>query len=202
MNKRIISVFPVFALAYTSARFHQLQNWQLQVMPQTLFGGIKTRKMSQLQTSLKIHIDQASCDNQPLIGMKLDKSKCFDRLIPSITSALFLAIGVPKTLVTFFVCMYQKLRKYLSYKTWTSSTFTTSPNGLVQGCSLSLLAINAHMMIWSIFLEQLPHICVSAFIDDAYLFAKLCNLDCLRQALEITEWWDNLTGQLANTKKT
>ena len=202
MQKRIISVFPIFIIAYTSARFHQLQHWQNQIMPKNLFGGIKTRKMAQLQTAVKLHIDQASVDSQPLAGLKLDKSKCFDRLIPATTSALFLAVGIPKTLVTFFVCMYQGLRRYLSYKTWTSSNYTTSANGLVQGCSLSLLAINVHMMIWSIFLEQFPEVTASAFIDDAYLFAKIRSIDRLNDALHVTDWWDNLTGQLANTRKT
>ena len=122
--------------------------------------------------------------------------------MPSTTSALFLAIGIPRSLVTFFSCMYAELKRYLSYKSWTSDFWTTSANGLVQGCSLSLLAINTHMMIWSVFLEELPGISASAFIDDAYLFAKLNHIENLTMAYVGTTWRGNLTGQLANKKKT
>ena len=159
MQKRIVSVFPIFLIAYTSARYHQLQNGFIEVMPQSLYGGIKARKMAQLQTAMKLSIGQASADGQPLVGLKLDKSKCFDRLIPSTTSMLLLAIGIPKSLVAFFNCIYEGLKRYLSYKTWTCSTFTTAANGLVQGCSLP----NIHMMIWSIFLEELHGVTASAF---------------------------------------
>ena len=80
--------------------------------------------------------------------------------------------------------------------------FTTSPNGVVQGCSFSLLAINAQMMVWSILMSELPGISASAYIDDAYLWAHMNNLDSLQNAVNTTIWWDTLTGQLANNKKT
>ena len=202
LQKRIISVLPIFMISYTSVRFKQMQNWQTKVMPPTLFGGIRNRKMSQLQTQFKIALDQASVDDVPLCGLKLDKSKCFDRLIPSTSCALMLAIGVPTVVVTMFANMYRGMRKYLSYKSWTSSSFTTSANGVLQGCSFSLLAINAHMMVWSILVSELPDIYASAYIDDSYLWAKLANYESLHKAVEVTKWWDNLTGQLANDKKT
>ena len=100
MQKRIISILPIFMVAYSSLRFAQLQSWQMKVMPATLFGGIKTRKMSQLQTQFKIALDHSVANNTPLGGLKLDKSKCFDRLIPTTSCALMLAIVVPKEIVT------------------------------------------------------------------------------------------------------
>ena len=202
MQKRIISILPIFMLSYTSLRFAQLQSWQTQVMPKTLFGGIKTRKMSQLQTQFKLALDKSVADGSPLGGLKLDKSKCFDRLIPSTSCAIMLAIGVPKEIVTVFANIYAGMRKYLSYKSWTSASFTTSANGLVQGCSFSLLAINAHMMVWSLLMSELPGIYASAYIDDAYLWASMTCLETLQKAVQITNWWDGLTGQLANNKKT
>lgn len=97
------------------------------------------------------------------MGIKLDKAKCFDCLVPSSSAALLLALGIPKTVVTFFVGMYNSMTRHLSYKNWISHLETTSPNGLVQGCSFSLLAINAHMTMWALAMQSVSHVSSCAF---------------------------------------
>ena len=170
-------------------------------MPKQLFGGIKGRNMSEVFSRVQLEIDFAKQQNTDLIGLKLDKSKCFDRLIPSVTSSLFLAFGVPVTVVTFFIQMYTNLRRFLAYKEWISPTSTTAANGLIQGCSMSLLAINVHMAVWAIFMDRIPHVNSSVFIDDSYLWAKAVNVASLQMAIQTTESWDALVGQLLNARK-
>ena len=201
LQKRLISLLSIFVLCYTGLRFKQLQNWQQQIMPKQLFGGIKGRNMSEVFSRVQLEIDFAKQQNTDLIGLKLDKSKCFDRLIPSVTSSLFLAFGVPVTVVTFFIQMYTNLRRFLAYKEWISPTSTTAANGLIQGCSMSLLAINVHMAVWAIFMDRIPHVNSSVFIDDSYLWAKAVNVASLQMAIQTTESWDDLVGQLLNARK-
>ena len=198
LQKRLISLLPIFLLCYTSLRFRQLQAWQMQQLPQQLFGGIKNRKMSQLQTQLRLALDNAKSTGNHLIGIKLDKAKCFDRLIPSIASALMLAFGVPTEVVMVFSQIYANLRRLLSYKGWISTVPTTCANSVIQGCSLSLVAINVHMALWIKLIDKLPDMFAAVFVDDSYLWTYIDNCRLLREAIEITTNWDSLTGQLAN----
>ena len=201
LQKRIISLLPVFTLAYSGLRFKQLQQWQAQVLPTNLFGGIKGRRLGDVHSMIRLELDEAFTSKNPIVGIKLDKAKCFDRLVPSVSAALLLALGIPKTIVTFFLGMYTSMTRHLSYKNWVSHLPTTSPNGLVQGCSFSLLAINAHMAIWSLTMQSVSHVSSCAFIDDSYIWAKLDHIAYLQLALDKTVEWDNCTGQALNSYK-
>ena len=201
LNKRLITILPALLLAYTGARFAQLQDWQQTVMPSSILGGIKGRHMSNLFNQLRLDIDEAKLQQETLIGIKLDKAKAFDRVVPHFVAALFLAFGLPKGFVSFFVKIYDSLHRHLSYRRWTSNLATTAPNGVCQGCSLSLLAMNAYTKVWCHLLDHLPEICVRAYIDDSYLWCKLTQVAVLQKAIEATKVWDLLSGQKLNEGK-
>lgn len=201
LQKRLISILPIFIITYTSLRFRHLQEWQNQTLPSNLFGGIQTRKMSQLQMHFRLNLDEAYQQRYTLIGAKLDKSKCFDRLLPDVSTAILIALGVPQTALRVFASLYGNLRRFLSYQSWTSHVPTTCANGVIQGCSFSLLAVNAHMTIWSLYLAALPGIHAASYIDDCYIWARIENFRVFQQALATTESWDKLTGQAANHRK-
>ena len=200
LQKRLITILPVFLLAYSGLRFRQLQAWQSQVLPRELFGGIKNRYMTSVATNLRLEIDDSKGSNIPILGMKLDKSKCFDKLIPSISVALFIAFGIPQSIANFFLQMYSGLRRFLTYKNWASKIYTTAANGLAQGDSFSLLSINLHMAMWAIFVKRFPIDC-AVFIDDAYIWARVDRLYWLNLAIEASKLWDTLIGQTLNDKK-
>ena len=201
MQKRIISLMSVFVVTYTGLRYAQLQSWQWQTLPEELYGGIKGRKMSEVYTQLQLQIDQSTSEDTGLIGLKLDKSKCFDRLIPSITAAIFVGFGLPVSLTMFFTKFYNSQKRFLAYKEWISDKPTTACNGLIQGCSLSLLAINLHMTIWVALMKCIPNLHTYAFIDDSYLWVRYHHADALVQAIKATQIWDQIVGQALNVKK-
>ena len=201
LNKRLITILPALLLAYTGSRFAQLQEWQNSVMPQGVLGGIRNRHMSTLFNEMRIDLDAAFIDHTPLIGLKLDKAKAFDRIVPEFAAALFLAFGLPKGLVNFFLKIYKGLHRHLSYRNWCSPHATTPANGVAQGCSLSLLAMNVYNKVWFHLLEHLPDITARAFIDDAYLWCHLSNISSMKAAIELTQLWDKLVGQKLNAGK-
>ena len=201
MQKRLITVLPVLYLAYSGARFRQLRGWQINSMPSQLVGGVQGRNMSCIQTQLKLDLDVAETQGFDLIGMKLDKAKCFDRIIPSFASCLMLAFGIDRRIVTIFSKLYDGLHRHLSFKSWCSPIPTHAANGIAQGDSFSLVAINVYSKVWVIFMSQLPEIVAMAYIDDAYLWARLENARVLAHAVEVTRFWDLLSGQLLNDKK-
>ena len=157
--------------------------------------------MASVSDGLRLDIDLAKVDGQHLIGIKLDQSKCFDRIIPPITAALMLALGLPRGLVNMFTMMYQGLKKHLSYRNWTAHTPVTNANGVAQGCSLSLLAINVHMHVWACFIDRFQHITCRVFIDDAYMWVSIVHSHLLQQAFRTTELWGLMVGQHLNHGK-
>ena len=201
MQKRLISVMPALMLAYTGARYRHLADWQTNTMPLQIMGGIKGRQMTSVATDLRLHMDMAHHEEDALIGIKLDKSKCFDRVIPSYAAALFLAFGVDKRITCIFVKIYQGLRRHLFYKNWAADKATTPANGVAQGCSLSLIAVNVYTKVWVCMMKNLPQIAVKAYVDDAYLWTKLTNSALLSDALQATILWDSIAGQLLNESK-
>ena len=201
LNKRLITLLPIFLLAYTGLRFYQLQQWQATTMPPELYGGIKNRKMSQVQAAVRLHIDHAKTTKCDIVGMKLDKSKCFDRIIPKVAAAILIGLGVPSNVITVYIRMYDGLKKHLAYKQWISPKATTSANGTIQGCSFSLLAVNALMCGWARLVQRIPNIYMASFIDDSYMWCKAENQQMLAAALQVTSLWDQLTGQVLNKAK-
>ena len=69
--------------------------------------------MTDVSVGLRVEFDSAQVSNDAIVGIKLDQSKCFDRLLPDFTAALFLAFGMPKGIVNIFVKMYSTLKRHL-----------------------------------------------------------------------------------------
>lgn len=201
LNKRLITILSPMIIAYTGTRFRQLQHWQQHTLPLQLCGGIKGRDMSSISVGLRLELDTAPAENRDLVGIKLDQSKCFDRIIPNVAGALFLAFGLPKGLVSIFLRMYAGFEKHISYRGWVAQRHSTSANGVAQGCSLSLIAINVYMAVWARFISLIPHVSCRAFIDDAYLWVRIDHIDQLRIALDLTAQWNTLVGQKLNKTK-
>ena len=201
INKRLITVLPPLLLAYTGTRYAQLQEWQITAMPPAIVGGVKGRYMATLYDDLRLDLDLANQAGETIVGVKLDKSKAFDRIIPQFAACLFVAFGIPKHVVRVFLLLYQNLHKHMAYRNWTSPCATTHANGMAQGCSFSILAMNAYNKVWYHFLELFPALVVRAYIDDSYIWCKLTHAAMLQQAIQVTQTWDTLVGQRLNTGK-
>ena len=201
LNKRIITVLPALLLAYTGSRYRQLQPWLLASLPPAILGGVQDRHMASLYNEVRLELDIAQTDASPVIGVKLDKSKAFDRIVPAYAAMLMLAFGLPRTLVNVFLKLYQRLHRHMAYRCWVRPIATTAANGVAQGCSLSLLAMNMYNKVWYHLLDHLPSVSARAFVDDSYLWCKLNRIHDLRTAIQITQYWDQLVGQLFNPDK-
>ena len=201
LSKRLISLQSIFTLLYTGLRFWQLQQWQQQVMPIQLKGGIKHRQMSEVHLTVQMEIDHAHSFRGSFAAVKLDKSKCFDRLMPKLCAAIMLTLGLPLGFVRAFLGLYTRMTRFLSFKQWTRAQPISTPNGVVQGCSLSLLCINLHMAIWAWLVDHIDGVDFRAFIDDTYLWTRQSSIDGLVAAVRATELWDSLCGQFLNVGK-
>ena len=201
LAKRLICILPVTMVLYTSLRYKQLGQWQAQCLPRELYGGVPGRRMCDLTTQIKLDLDKGHATNCGLIGVKLDKTKCFDRLTPRISALLMLAFGLPLTLVRVFLGLYNTAKRVVFYNRWALPAPISTASGVFQGCSLSLLCINLHMAVWALILRNVPQIKPFAFIDDSYILGDKDAIPQLQLAVDLTRLWDNLTGQALNEYK-
>lgn len=151
--------------------------------------------------TIQLEIDHAHSFQGSFAALKLEKSKCFDRLMPKLCAAIMLTLGLPTGFFRAFLCLYTRMTRFLSFKQWTRSTPISTPNGVVQGCSLSLLCINLHIAIWAWIVCNIDGVDFRVFIDDTYLWTRSASIDHLVAAVKATELWDGLCGQFLNAGK-
>ena len=160
-----------------------------------IIGGVKHRAMSNLSNEVRLELDSANLDSDTVVGIKLDKSKAFDRIIPQFAACLFVAFGIPKHVASEFIRMYQGMRKHLAFRSWTSPVPVTRANGVAQGCSFSILAMNVYNKVWYHLIKNLQGISVRAYVVDVYLWRRVIDLHHLKTAVQLTGVWDALVGQ-------
>lgn len=201
LNKRLIAILPVIAVTYASLRFHNLQKWQAAVMPPQVIGGVKGRHMVDVPLGIRMDADASPLTGQHVAGLKLDKSKAFDRVVIKVAIMLMLACGIPRQLVTFFGSLYHGLHRYTCFGKWISNTPISTPCGVIQGCSLSLIAINLMNLVWGIFMSSFKNLTARSFVDDLYLWGPYSAIEDRKMAYDVSNYWDLLTGQVSNASK-
>ena len=156
LAKRVISLQSIFTLLYTGLRFTQLQDWQQSVMPLQLKGGVKNRQMNEVHMTIQLELDHAHSFDGSFAALKLDKSKCFDRLMPKLCAALMLTLGLPTGFVRAFLALHTRMTHgwFLISMVW---TFEPLLMILIFGPGCPPL------IIW--LLQSRPQNCGTAFVD-------------------------------------
>eukprot|EP00438_Fugacium_kawagutii_P018531 Skav213257 [mRNA] locus=scaffold1311:167701:170460:+ [translate_table: standard] len=188
-------------LLYTKYRFNDLKEWQSRVFPPSLSGGIAKRQPSDIAHKIAAKVEMAVIQKNDLIGFKLDRSKCFDRICPHLICELGKTLGLPQPFINVWSQVYQDFRRLLTVGQFIDPTPIPSSNGVAQGDSASVLAINILMTGWAAVISSIPHVDHYAFIDDAYLMASGQHFDHLCSALDATKLYDALVGQKFNLSK-
>ena len=126
LNKQIIAVLPALLLAYTGSRYKQLQSWLLASLPPAILGGVQDRHMASPYNEVRFELDLAQGGSSPVVGVKLDKPKAFDRIVPAYAAVLMIAFGLPKQLVNVFIKLYRSLHRHMAYRCWVRPIATTA----------------------------------------------------------------------------
>ena len=201
ISYRLISLLSGLYLSWSRARFKQLEDWQRAVFPRSLSGGIKGRHAADIYHRIGLQAEQAAVGRDPLVGIKLDRSKCFDRIVPHVVEALAIKLGCDKRVFVVWRQLYMSFERYLCLKSLIHPSPLANQNGVAQGDCFSVLAINIIMCAWHVVVSQIPNVTPSCFIDDAYLTSSLSNISMLQRAVQATELFDGLIGQQLNLGK-
>lgn len=83
----------------------------------------------------------------PLYGIHFDYAKCFDQIPHSILFSLLERMGLPSMILRPSRGMYKQLQRRFRCGGGCGREFR-STNGILQGCPISVLYLNALISIW------------------------------------------------------
>ena len=201
IHRRLISLLNIFYLAYSRARFVDTISWQLKTFPKTVVGGIPGRKCTDVSHTIAIACELSHTQKQPVCGIKIDRQKCFDRVVPRIIVALGSILGLDPKFLKTWEQMYDGFQRHLTIGKFLGQEPLANCNGIAQGDTASVLAINILMTCWVKVVQRFTRVSHWVYIDDAYLLAKQEHIQDLKLAMDTTELFDSLTGQKTNLLK-
>ena len=201
IHQRLIALLSIPYLAYSKARFSASIPWQLCVFPSNVCGGVAGRKASDISHTLAMANEISLVKKQPLVGIKLDRSKCFDRICVPIIVALGEKLGLDPKYLKTWAKLYNGFERFVCWHSFISEAPIIGSNGVAQGDTSSVLAVNILMSAWAFVVKAFPSIRAAVFVDDAYLYTEACNVETLAQAVAATEAFDTMAGQELNLSK-
>ena len=201
IHQRLIALLCIPYLAYSKARFTASIPWQLSVFPPNVCGGVAGRKASDISHALAMANEVSLVNKEPLVGIKLDRSKCFDRIVVPIIVALGERLGLDAKYLKTWAKLYNGFERYICWHSFITDQPISGYNGIAQGDTSSVLAVNILMSAWAFVMESFSSIRSAVFVDDAYLYTEACNVETLVQAVTATQAFDALAGQQLNLNK-
>ena len=201
IDRRLINLLNIHYLLWSKVRFQHLVPWQSSVIPSNVCGGVKGRKTSDIAHHVAIRNEISLISKQPVIGVKLDRSKCFDRILVNIINDIALRLGIPKRFLNVWMQVYNDFKRFITIGCHIDNEPLSSSNGVAQGDSASVLAINLLMTGWATVMKLFPHVESFVYIDDGYLMADYQHLEELCSAIHATSLYDQLAGQKFNPLK-
>lgn len=201
IHQRLIALLSIPYLAYSRARFCDSIPWQLRVFPSNVCGGVAGRKASDIYHTLAMANESSLVKKQPLVGIKLDRSKCFDKIFVPIIVALGEKLGLDPRFLRTWAKLYIGFERYICWHSFISESPIVGSNGIAQGDTSSVLAINILMSAWAMVVQSFSCIRAAVFVDDAYLYTEAQHVETLAQAVSVTEAFDTMAGQELNLSK-
>ena len=199
--QKLIALLCTPYLAYSKARFSASIPWQLKVFPPNVCGGVAGCKASDISHILAIANESSLVKKQPLVGIKLDRTKCLDRIFIPIIVALGEKLGLDPKYLKTWAKLYNGFERYICWHSFISDSPLIGFNGVAQGDTSSVLAINILMSAWAFMIQSFSCIRAAVFVDDAYLYTEAQNVETLAQAVTATEAFDTMAGQQLNLNK-
>ena len=128
----------------------------------------------------------------PLYGVSLDYQKCFDSVSQDVVLHLAKELGLHERVLRPLQAMYKGLRRRFVFAGAAGSEFLAT-NGILQGCALSAVLLNALVSVWAKCLEQeVPEAVVDAYADDTGATAQKPKV--LQEVLTITGEFAKASG--------
>lgn len=146
---RLLLVEPIIVRTWASIRAQEVNEWQLSWLPEQLHGGLPGRSTATALAALKIAVMEAKEAGHTLSAVLLDAVECFDRVDPDLAMGILRHCGCNEFVLRGMRAKYQQETRLVLCNGEPASTETfRAIVGLIQGCALSVCAINAINACW------------------------------------------------------
>ena len=195
---RAIGVSSVVYSIWSSLRFRQLTTWHVRIAPPTLYGGLQKRKASDSELAFSTDVHGSE---EEFCAVLVDRYKCFDLIIPKVALEIARALGLPQPIFRAACAFYDHQIKFFKIGAFFGRR-VMSTNAAVQGCSLSILMINAMYSVLAHHVSGMtPEVQFASFVDDCKLWTINQNTEQLQIAFSELSAFDKCIGQQINDGK-
>ena len=146
---------------------------------------------------MSLELEEAILDGRNLKGIAVDLSKAFDNVPEKITFEVLSRMGIDPSLLRALRGMYGQIERRFKLGNFVGESFR-STNGILQGCPISVMLLNALMSILHRAIGQ--DVVAESFVDDLTLLDS--NPEHLQKAMDAISDFMNLSDQQVNEKKT
>ena len=200
LSLRPISVLPIAYRLWAAVRCKHCAQWQEEWITDGQHGCREKHGTSDALLRLSAELENAYLEGKPLYGVALDFAKAFDNVPVSLTLDLLKKLGLDSKILKPLTYMYENLKRYFKIRGFIGEPFKAS-NGIMQGCPLSCLLLNALVSILARSVQAEVHnITMQSYVDDITMLHK--DLEQLQAAIRILEPYLELTQQKLNVTKT
>ncbi|KAJ9443234.1 Retrovirus-related Pol polyprotein from type-2 retrotransposable element R2DM [Diplonema papillatum] len=198
LKLRPITVSSVVYRLWASVRLQEVLVWQEQWIHESQHGFRKGHSCDDVVMDIALSIEESLINGTPLHGIALDFAKCFDRVPQGLVLDLVEALGLHERVLAPLRHVYKYLRRRFKYPLGVGDEFKVT-NGILQGCPISVVLINALLSVLSKALVSRARVSPKSFADDLYLLSRLAKL--LQEGIEVTAIFGSLTGLALNEGK-
>ena len=136
-------------------------------------------------------IERALLTGKPIHGVLLDIKKCFDSIPWSIAFGLLEDMGLDKKVTRPLQHMYLNLRRHMKIHGTAGEDFQAT-NGILQGCALSVIVLNAVVAVWDKVMREEAKVETDAYADDTKFLSS--DPEKLRVGIGVTEEFGRRTS--------
>ena len=142
-------------------------------------------------------IEKALLSNKPLHGVLFDIRKCFDTIPWGIAFGLLRDMGMDERVIRPLRSMYDNLRRHMKVLGTAGEDFQAT-NGILQGCALSVIVLNAVVAVWDRAVRAEAQVRTNAYADDTKVMSE--DAKAVQEGVRLTEEFGAHTGlQYAKT---
>ena len=200
LQQRPLTVMPVVYRVWAAARCRECMTWQESWIDQTQHGCRPKHGTTDALLQVASELEAAMLNGEELHGAALDFSKCFDNIPIAIAIAVMNKLGLSSRILDPMIGMYAALTRRFKVRGFVGEEFTTT-NGIMQGCPLSVLLLNAMVRVLTAATPDVaPSLRSQSYVDDITWVTH--TRDELRLAFTRLEPFLRLTQEVLNEKKT
>ena len=198
LKQRPITITSVMYRLWAATRLRKVAAWQESWIHQRQHGFRNKHGTEDLLWYLCAKMEEALIDNTPIYLASFDYQKCFDRVPQEIMFRLVEQLGLPQNMMRPIRGMYKKLGRRFKLPAGLGQEWFAT-NGILQGCPLSVIFLNALVAVWMNGVERETGTQGLAYADDTNLLTK--TLSQLRTGVTFTGHFADLTGQRIHVGK-